>query len=156
MLTEVEKQIIRELQQGLPLVARPYLALAEKLGLSEDELMAKINEMIANGLIRRFGAALRHQKLGYTANAMVVWDIPDELAADTGRLLAGMAEVTHCYQRPRRSGWRYNLFTVIHGQNREQCEKLAATMAEKIGVSNYMLLFSTTELKKSSMQYFVD
>ncbi|KAF1084711.1 hypothetical protein SPSYN_02496 [Sporotomaculum syntrophicum] len=156
MLTELEKQIIRELQQGLPLVVRPYLALAKKLSLSEDELMAKINEMITSGLIRRFGAAMHHQKLGYTANAMVVWDVPDELAADTGRLLAGMAEVTHCYQRSRQSGWPYNLFTVIHGQTQEQCEELAAVMAEKIGIPNYMLLFSTTELKKSSMQYFVD
>ncbi len=156
MLTELEKQIIRELQQGLPLVARPYLALSKKLGLSEDELIAKINEMISSGLIRRFGAALRHQKLGYTANAMVVWDVPDELAADTGQLLAGMAEVTHCYQRPRQSGWPYNLFTVIHGQTREQCEDLASVMAEKIGVPNYMLLFSIIELKKSSMQYFAD
>lgn len=156
MPTELEKQIIKELQQGLPLVTRPYLALAEKLSLSEDELMAKTNEMITSGLIRRFGAALRHQKLGYTANAMVVWDVPDELAAETGRLLAGMAEVTHCYQRPRQPDWTYNLFTVIHGRNRKQCEQLAAAMAEKISITNYMLLYSTKELKKSSMQYFVD
>jgi DNA-binding Lrp family transcriptional regulator len=156
MLTELEKKIIRELQQGLPLVAKPYLAIAQWLGLSEDELMAKINDMIGNGQIRRFGAALRHQELGYTANAMVVWDVPEEQAADTGQLLAGLAEVTHCYQRPRRPGWPYNLFTVIHGHTQDQCEQLAEVMAEKIAVSNYQLLFSTTELKKSSMQYFID
>ncbi len=156
MLTELEKQIIRELQQGLPLVERPYLVIAQRLGIPEDELMDKINEMIGNGIIRRFGAALRHQDLGYTANAMVVWDVPEEQASGTGRLLAGLAKVTHCYQRPRRPGWPYNIFTVIHGQTRDQCEQFAAVMAEKIGVSNYMLLFSTTELKKSSMQYFID
>ncbi len=156
MLTELEKQIIKELQQGLPLVERPFLAIAQRLGLFEDELMTKINEMIGNGIIRRFGAALRHQELGYTANAMVVWDVPEERAASIGRLLAGLAEVTHCYQRPRRPGWSFNIFTVIHGQTRDQCEQLAAIMSEKIDVPNYKLLFSTTELKKSSMQYFVD
>jgi len=156
MLTELEKQIIRELQQGLPLVDRPYFIIAERLGLSEDALMARINDMLANGMMRRLGAALRHQKLGYTANAMVVWDVPDKQAADIGRQLAGLAEVTHCYQRPRQPGWHYNLFTVIHGQTRDQCEQLAASMAERVGVSDYLLLYSSTELKKSSMQYFVD
>jgi len=112
--------------------------------------------MLANGMMRRLGAALRHQKLGYTANAMVVWDVPEEQAADIGRQLAGLAEVTHCYQRPRQPGWPYNLFTVIHGQTRDQCEQLAASMAARVGVSDYLLLYSSTELKKSSMQYFVD
>ncbi|WP_347491073.1 siroheme decarboxylase subunit beta [Desulfoscipio sp. XC116] len=156
MLTELEKQIVRELQQGLPLVERPYLAIAQRIGLSENELMIKIKEMISNGMIRRFGAALRHQDLGYTANAMVVWDAPEERAADIGRQLAGFTEVTHCYQRPRRPGWPYTVFTVIHGHTQNQCKQLAAVMAEKVGVSNYKLLFSTTELKKSSMQYFID
>jgi len=156
MLTELEKQIIRELQQGLPLVDRPYFVISERLGLSEDALMARINDMLANGMMRRLGAALRHQKLGYTANAMVVWDVPEEQAADIGRQLAGLAEVTHCYQRPRQPGWPYNLFTVIHGQTRDQCEQLAASMAARVGVSDYLLLYSSTELKKSSMQYFVD
>ncbi len=156
MLTELDKQIIRELQQGLPLVERPYLVIAQKIGLSENKLMEKINTMKINGIIRRFGTALRHQELGYTANAMVVWDVPDEQAAAIGQLLAKLVEVTHCYQRPRRPGWPYNIFTVIHGKTRKQCEQLAAIMAQKINASNYKLLFSTTELKKSSMQYFVD
>ncbi|AGL01504.1 siroheme decarboxylase subunit beta [Desulfoscipio gibsoniae] len=156
MLTELEKQIVRELQKGLPLVSRPYLDIARRIGLTENELMNKINEMISNGIIRRFGAAVRHQKLGYTANAMVVWDVPEDRVETTGRQLAGFPEVTHCYQRPRRPGWPYTLFTVIHGHTREQCEQLAAAMAAKIGLTNYMLLFSTTELKKSSMQYFID
>ncbi|TYO94997.1 Lrp/AsnC family transcriptional regulator [Desulfallas thermosapovorans] len=156
MLTELEKKIVRELQQGLPLVERPYQAIAQRIGLSEKELMIKINEMISNGMIRRFGAALRHQDLGFTANAMVVWDVPEERAATVGRLLAGLPEVTHCYQRPRQPGWPYTIFTVIHGQTRVQCEQLAKKMAEKTGVTNYKLLFSTAELKKSSMKYFID
>lgn len=156
MLTELEKKIVRELQQGLPLVERPYQAIAQRIGLSENELMTKINEMISNGIIRRFGAALRHQDLGYTANAMVVWDVPEDQAATVGQLLARLPEVTHCYQRPRQPGWPYTIFTVIHGQTREQCEQLAKKMAEKTGVINYKLLFSTAELKKSSMKYFID
>lgn len=156
MLTELEKKIVRELQQGLPLVERPYQAIAQRIGLSENELMTKINEMINNGMIRRFGAALRHQDLGFTANAMVVWDVPEDQAATVGHLLAELPEVTHCYQRPRQPGWPYTIFTVIHGQTREQCEQLAKKMAGKAGITNYKLLFSTAELKKSSMKYFID
>jgi len=156
MLTDLEKQIVIELQNGLPLVKRPYLEIANRLGLTEDELIAKIKEMLQRGIIRRFGAALRHQDLGFTANAMVVWDVPEEQAPAAGRLMAGFAEVTHCYQRTRRPGWPYTIFTVIHGQTREDCERIADHMAKKTGFKNYRLLFSTSELKKSTMKYFLD
>jgi DNA-binding Lrp family transcriptional regulator len=156
MLTDLEKQIVIELQNGLPLVPKPYQEIAERLGLAENELIIKIKEMIERGIIRRFGAAVRHQDLGFTANAMVVWDVPEEQAPAAGRLLAGFAEVTHCYQRTRRPGWPYNIFTVIHGQTREECERIASRMAQKTGFNNYRLLFSTRELKKSTMKYFLD
>ena len=157
-LTELEKQLVLALQQGIPLVSRPYLAIAQKIGLTETQLMAKINELIDRGVIRRFGAALRHQDLGYTANAMVVWDIPDEQTAEIGKLLAALAEITHCYKRPRQPDWPYNIFTVIHGQSREECLQTVAAIAKTINVpdDSYRLLFSTRELKKISMKYFLD
>lgn len=156
MLNDLEKQIVRELQEGLPLVTKPYFEIAQRIGISEEELMANIEDMTKRGLIRRFGAALRHQDIGYTANAMVVWDVPENKAEAIGRKMAEFNEITHCYQRPRNPGWPYNIFTVVHAQNREDCEKMVAKIAQKIGMSNYKLLFSTKELKKSSMKYFVD
>lgn len=154
MLTEQEKQIIRELQNGIPLVNRPFKLMAEKLKIKEEELIKKIKELIENGQIRRFGAAVRHQDLGYLANAMVVWNVPDNRVEETGRKMACLSEVSHCYQRPRRPGWPYNLFTVVHGRTREECVQAAKKISTATGIKDYCLLFSTAELKKSCMRYF--
>ncbi len=156
MLNDLEIKIVKELQAGLPLVEKPYEEIARKVGLSEEKLIETIKEMKKKGVIRRFGAALRHQDLGFTANAMVVWDVPEDKAPEVGRIMAGFEQVTHCYQRPRRPGWPYTIFTVVHGKSREDCERLAAMLAEKTGIHKYRLLYSTRELKKSSMKYFLD
>jgi len=156
MLSDLEIKIVRELQAGLPLVERPYLEIAGRVGLSEEELINAVKDMIKRGIIRRFGAALKHQDLGFTANAMVVWDVPDDRAPEVGRIMAGYEQVSHCYQRPRRPDWPYTIFTVLHGQTRADCEKTAALLAAETGIENYRLLFSTRELKKSSMKYFME
>jgi len=154
MLTEQDRQIIRILQNGMPLVSRPFQTIAEKLKMTEDELIDKIRNFIDNGQIRRFGATVRHFDLGFVANAMVVWDVPEEKVSETGRIMAGFKEVTHCYRRPRRPGWPYNLFTVVHGQSREYCDEIAKRLSQATGITNYSLIFSAVELKKSSMRYF--
>ncbi|MDF9408045.1 Lrp/AsnC family transcriptional regulator [Pelotomaculum isophthalicicum JI] len=154
MLTELDIKIIRVLQNGLPLVSRPFQAMAEKLEMTEDELIDKVKSFINDGIIRRFGATVRHFDLGFVANAMVVWDVPEEKVSETGRIMAGFEEVTHCYRRPRRPGWPYNLFTVVHGQSREYCDEIAKRLSRATGITNYSLLYSTAELKKSSMRYF--
>ena len=154
MLNELEKQIVRELQKGLPLVSQPYLVLAERLGLSETELMDKIKEFLDRGLLRRFGAAVKHQELGFVANAMIVWEVPEEQVLKAGQTMAGFVEVSHCYQRPSYPDWPYNLFTMVHGQNEGECQKIALQLSEATGLKKYKLLFSTAELKKSTMKYF--
>ena len=155
MLTELEKQIVRELQNGLPLVSQPYLVLAARLGLSEAELIKKIKEFLDRGILRRFGAAVRHQDLGYVSNAMIVWEVPKDQILKAGQTMAGFAEVSHCYQRPIYPDWPYNLFTMVHAQNEEACQKIALRLSEATGMKRYKLLFSTAELKKSTMKYFV-
>jgi DNA-binding Lrp family transcriptional regulator len=97
---------------------------------------------------------VRHQDLGYVANAMVVWDAPDSEVEKAGRILAGCDEVTHCYKRSRNPKWPYNLYAMVHGQTREDCRQAAEKIARAAGLENYRLLFSTDELKKSSMRYF--
>lgn len=154
MLTELDKQLIREMQKGLPLVSRPFAEIAARLSLTEEEIIERIRFFIQNGQIRRFGAAVRHQDLGFVANAMVVWDVPDEKVTEVGLVMAGFEQVSHCYQRPRHQGWPYNLFTVVHGKNREECIQAAESLSRATGMEKYRLLFSTAELKKSSMRYF--
>ncbi|MEW5954337.1 MAG: AsnC family transcriptional regulator [Bacillota bacterium] len=155
MLNEKDKQIIRELQDFLPLVNRPFKVIAARVGLTEEELLERIKVFLEQGIIRRFGAAVRHQDLGFTANAMVVWDIPEDRVDSVGRRLAAFPEVSHCYHRPRQPGWPYSLFTVLHGGSAEECAQIAAEMAAEAGNPQYRLIFSTRELKKSSMKYFV-
>ena len=149
-----EREIIQVLQDGLPLVERPFQPLAEKLGITVEELLRIINDFCEQGLIRRFGATLRQKEIGYTANAMVVWNVPEGQADSAGSVLAGFQQVTHCYRRPRKPGWPYNLFTMIHGSSRSGCQMLAQEMALAAGIADYALLYSVRELKKSSMHYY--
>ncbi len=156
MLTKLEKNIVRELQAGLPLVSRPFAELASKLNITEEEMMAKVKELKEKGYLRRIGAVLYHQRVGYTANAMVVWRVPEERVEEVGHKLAARPEVTHCYLRKTYDNWPYNLYTMIHRQTKEACQALAKELSEAVGVEDYQLLFSTKELKKSSMKYFSD
>ena len=157
VLSEREKEIVRVLQEGVPLVSRPYQALAGQLGMSEEELLATIEDWLRRGIIRRFGATVRHQDLGYVANAMIVWQVPEERIESVGAIMAGFPEVTHCYQRPAYPpDWPYNLFTMVHGRKREDCREIASRLAKAGGIDHYRMIFSTAELKKSGMKYFLE
>ncbi|MHB8918535.1 MAG: siroheme decarboxylase subunit beta [Desulfocucumaceae bacterium] len=155
MLSPLEQEIIKVLQDGLPLVSRPFAVMAERLEITEEKLLETIMDMVDRGLIRRFGAAVRHQDLGYTANAMVVWNVPDQEVERAGLIFSGFSEVSHCYQRKTSGSWKYNLFTMVHGRNEEECRDSARVLALASGVTEYLVLFSTDELKKESMRYFV-
>ncbi|ABZ84529.1 heme biosynthesis protein [Heliomicrobium modesticaldum Ice1] len=156
MLTEIDKKLIRLLQEDLPVVPRPFAALAEQVGLTEEDVIARARRYHAEGLMRRFGVALRHREVGFTANGMGCWDVPEERAEEVGRIMATFPEVSHCYQRPRFDGWPYSHFTMIHGESRDDCEAVARRISAATGITNYRLLFSTEELKKTSMRYFTE
>ena len=155
-LTALEKKIIHELQQDLPVTSRPFAEVAEKVGISETQLLEKIRDFVANGTIRRFGATLRHQRSGFEANAMVVWEVAPERTEEVGAVLSSFREVSHCYQRPALPIWPYRIFTMIHGSSREVCQEIARRMADAVGIENYELLFTEEELKKTTMAYFGD
>ena len=110
--------------------------------------------MKERGIIRRFGATLYHQEAGFNSNAMVAWLVPNERIEEVGEALARFREVTHCYQRRPQKDWHYNLYTMIHGDDKEQCHATAERMSEQTGIERYALLFSEREFKKTSMAYF--
>ncbi len=117
---EAERRLRGLLEQGLPLVPRPWRTLAEQAGMAEDQVMACVRRWQADGMIKRLGLVVKHRRLGIQANAMVVWNVPDERVAEVGRRLAHETAVTLCYRRPRRlPDWPYNLFCMIHGARRE-------------------------------------
>ncbi len=151
-----ERQLVRLLQESIPLTPRPFADLAAQAGMEPEEVLARVAEWKKDGTIRRFGAMVRHQRLGYTANAMSAWDVPDERADEVGRILAAADEVSHCYQRPRAEKWNVNLFAMIHGASPGECEQVAARLSAQIGIEKYGLLFSSREFKKISMKYFIE
>lgn len=153
---EKEKELVRQLQADIPLSPEPFAEIAAAVDMPVEEVIEKVREWTADGTIRRFGAMVRHQKLGYKANAMSAWNVPDERADEVGEKLAAAAEVSHCYQRPRADGWPFNLFAMIHGASKEECHDVAARMAAEVGIEDYGLLFSSREFKKVSMSYFME
>ncbi len=149
-----DHRLRRALQEGLPLVSKPYAYLAEQLGVTEQEVIAKIEEFTQQGLIKRFGMVLRHHELGYSANCMVVWDIPDMEIETIAQLLSDEACVTLCYQRPRRQGWPYNLFCMIHGKGRDLVEQQLKELIERHQLSYpHQLLFSSKRFKQRGARY---
>jgi siroheme decarboxylase len=153
-LSDFEQKVILALQRDLDITPRPFLELAEKLGASEEEFLAAVQSLVAKGYIRRFGATLRHQLSGYGANALVTWAVPADDISRVGRLLSQHKEVTHCYHRQPAPGWPYNLYTMLHGKDPGDIEVLAARLAQEAGIQDYEILFSDTELKKTTMRYF--
>jgi DNA-binding Lrp family transcriptional regulator len=154
MLSELEKRVIASIQGDLPLSERPYLEIAHRLGISEDRLLDVLRDLCRRGVIRRFGATLRHQKSGFAANAMGAWKVPEDRVEEVGTRMAGSPHVSHCYRRDPGADWPYNLYTMIHGADRPGVEAVAADLSRQTGITAYRLLFSRHELKKTSMRYF--
>ncbi len=156
MLTELEKKVIASVQGDLPLSPQPYNEIASQLGVSVQQVLETLQSLCDRGVIRRFGATLRHQKSGFTANAMVAWNVPAERVDTVGEIFAEFAEVSHCYHRNPAEDWPYNLYTMIHANDEDACRAIASKMSAKAQVAEYTLLFSRKELKKTSMQYFAE
>lgn len=154
MIDDLDKKIIGLLQGDLPVKSQPYKAMADQAGITEDIFFKRVQAMIDKGIIRRFGATLYHQEAGFNANAMVAWIVPEEIIDKIGEKMAQLREVTHCYQRRVQKDWRYNLYTMIHGDSRDECVRIAENMSRITGIKEYRLLFSEEEFKKTSMEYF--
>lgn len=154
-LDPIDRQLIRATQAGLPLVPQPYAAVAEAVGLTEAEVIDRIEEMQARGIIRRIAVAPNHYALGMTANGMSVWDVADDRISELGRRIGALPYVTHCYQRPRAlPDWPYNLFAMLHGESREEVESKRAEVASILGDAcrGHDILYSTRILKKTGLR----
>jgi len=155
-LDEGERRLVMTLQEGLPLFIRPFALLAERIGVDEPAVIARIRAWVEEGIIKRFGVVVRHHELGYTANAMLVHDLPDAAADALGERLAREPAVTLCYRRPRvLPDWPYNLFCMIHGQDRAAVEATIADLRGRLGLEGYAhaVLFSRTRYKQTGARY---
>ena len=155
-LNDRDRRLIAAIQDGLPLVPRPYAAIGERIGIGEAEVIAGLRRLIADGVIKRFGVIVRHRELGYRANAMVVWEVSDARVGDAGRNLAALPFVTLCYRRPRRPpAWSYNLFCMIHGRDRGTVEALVDQASAVAGLEDLprAVLFSRRRFKQRGARY---
>ncbi len=153
-LSEDEKKIIYVTQKDIPLVSRPFEVLAEKVNLSEEKLIEKMNSLREEGIMRRFSAILYHRKAGFKANGMAVWKVPEDRIDEVGTHLASFKSVSHCYQRTTNDLWEFNLFSMIHGRTREEVISFIERVGEEMGIRNYKVLFSTREFKKRRVELF--
>lgn len=154
MLTDLEKKVIAAIQGDMPITERPYLQIAESLGIPEKDLLETLSGLCNKGMIRRFGATLRHQRSGFEANAMTAWQVEEDRIAEVGKKMASFSQVSHCYRRNPSTAWPYNLYTMIHAKDEASCREIVRKMAEATETETYTVLFSRRELKKTSMEYF--
>jgi DNA-binding Lrp family transcriptional regulator len=155
VISEDDRAAIRELQEDLPLVELPFTPMAERLGMTVDDLFAKAAELVDRGLMRRYSAVLHHRRAGFGSNAMAVWRVPQERSTEVGNIMASSKWVTHCYERPTFPDWPYTHFSMIHATSDEQCEQVVGEISEATGIDDYKLLYSTREYKKTRVRYFV-
>ena len=155
VLDDLDRKIIHATQSGLPLVPRPYDDIAERLGITAVEVIARMNAMKQQGIIRRIAAVPNHYALGYKGNGMTVWDVPAERISELGQQVGGLSFVSHCYHRPRfLPDWPYNLFAMVHAHNRDEAMKLVDEIANLLGENDrgHDVLFSKRILKKTGMR----
>ncbi len=154
--TEEDKRYIRELQKDLEITNRPFLQSAQKLGITEEQLLQKAKYYEEIGVMRRFAAILRHREVGFISNGMIVWKVPEERIEAVGAQLGAFPQVSHCYQRPVYPDWPYNVFSMVHCKSNDDAQKIAQEIQGQIDVHDYKILFSSREFKKTRVEYFVE
>ena len=154
-LSDFDIQAIRELQEDLPMFPRPFEGMAQRLGATTQELFDIAREFEERGIMRRYSAVLYHRKAGFKDNGMGVWKVPPQMSEEVGKKMSAHPAVTHCYERPTFPDWPYTHFTMIHATSREGCEEVTREISEATGITDYLLLYSTREYKKTRVRYFV-
>lgn len=155
-LPEADLRLIEAIQHGLAVSSRPYAEIARSLDMEEDEVIARLYALQQQGVIKRMGVVVRHRQLGYRANGMVVWDIPDDRVDELGHCMGKFEFVTLCYQRPRRlPEWPYNLFCMIHGCSRDAVLRNVELLERRCGLqgSAHKVLFSKRCFKQRGAVY---
>jgi len=151
-MDSTDVRLLQLIQNGIPIVPEPFAGIAGELGISQEEVLSRLEDMLEEGVIRRFGASIGHRVIGITANAMCTWNVPDEKVEEVGAIMAGFPEVTHCYERPRHPDWKYNLYTMIHAYTPRECEKVAKQISQATGITDYRILYSEREFKKTGVR----
>lgn len=153
-LSDLDIKVILELQKDLEIVSRPFDQWAAAIGITTDQLLAHAEDLVERGQMRRFSAVLNHRKAGFRANGMGVWHVAPEQADEIGMKMGSFRAVSHCYLRPIYPDWKYNIFTMVHGRDMEECEQILQAIEDETGITDRITLYSTKEYKKTRVSYF--
>jgi DNA-binding Lrp family transcriptional regulator len=155
-VTEADKAGIRASQEDLPVTERPFAGWAAQMGMDEAGFFAWLADMKERKFFRRFASILRHRAAGFADNAMAVWIVPEERCDELGFKMAAFKAVTHCYKRPVFESWPYNVFTMVHGRSKDDCETVVRAIQSETGLAEFRMLYSTREYKKERVKYFTE
>jgi siroheme decarboxylase len=155
---DTDVEVIRALQGPMEVVARPYDAAAAECGMSTGAFLDHLRGMVERKILRRVAAILYHRRAGFSANGMGVWRVPEEQIMETGRRMAAVRGISHCYQRPTYPDWPYSVFTMAHGRSKEECDAILDRIADEHDLHgpDRAVLYSSTEFKKVRLHYFTD
>jgi DNA-binding Lrp family transcriptional regulator len=149
----IDRKLLVEAEKGLLLTPQPFHAIAVQVGITPQEVIARLQRLQENGVIRRFGLSLKPNDVGYNANALVAWKVPQSRIQEIGEYFSGYNDISHCYERGTVAGkWEYNVYTVIHAHERQTIEQLVKLLSDIIGLSDYLILYSTRNLKTKPAQ----
>jgi DNA-binding Lrp family transcriptional regulator len=149
-LDEIDHKLLACMEKGINLTNQPFNEIALQLGITPKEVVTRLTKLKEEGVIRRFGASIKPNNIGFSANALVAWKVPEKRVQEIGDYLSKYHEISHCYERKTVLGrWDFNLYTVIHGRKREGVQRLVEEIAEGITINEYKILYSTRDLKRS-------
>tara|TARA_B110000438_G_C15747390_1_gene621375 strand:- start:34 stop:1104 length:1071 start_codon:yes stop_codon:yes gene_type:complete len=153
-LSAIDTRIIKQVQEDFPLISNPYSYLAERAGVTTQELISCLSKLNSKGVMRRVAAILHHRKAGFRANAMGVWKVPVDKIEEVAPVMSSLKSVSHCYRRPTYPDWPYSLFTMVHGRSSKDCESIIKSLSDMSGITDYDSLYSSKEYKKTRLKYF--
>ena len=149
-MDEIDRKLLAGMEKGISLTNQPFNEIARQLGITPKEVVTRLRDLKEKGVIRRFGASIKPNNIGFSANALVAWKVPENRVLEIGAYLSKYREISHCYERKTVDGrWNFNLYTVIHGREREVVQRMVKEISKTIAVKEYKVLYSTRDLKRN-------
>ncbi len=151
-MDEIDQQLLAQIGKGIALTPEPFNEIARELGITQKEVIARLTKLKAEGVIRKFGASIKPNNIGFSANALVAWKVPADRIREIGSQLSNLSDISHCYERKAVSGkWEYNLYTVMHARERQNIQSLVNQISAGTGINDYKILYSTRDLKRKRL-----
>ena len=152
-MDEIDQQLLARIEKGIALTPEPFNEIARELGITQKEVIARLTKLKEEGVIRKFGASIKPNNIGFSANALVAWKVPADRIREIGSQLSNLSDISHCYERKTVSGrWEYNLYTVMHARERQNIQSLVNQISAGMGINDYKILYSTRDLKRTKFR----